>query len=140
MITRYAEAITTVIQQKATANFDGTLPTTEPVLSPEGIYRYPAAAKGGLFYWDGAKEPMVISAILASIAAGDISVSVVNLDDAGTPIVGEEFPIESATGVTALDLTSGNFELTLLQSQALKLVTTTAGIIAVYGSIERMYR
>ena len=137
-MTRDALAISTIIQQKATGAFTGALPTGDPVLSPEGIYRYTPQAAGGLFYWDGVKEPMVINSFLVTLTSGDVSLSLVNLDNAGTPIAGEEFLLADGTGVTTLNLPE--FGLVILQTQALKLVTSTAAIAEVCGSIERMSR
>jgi hypothetical protein len=135
---REASDISTIIQQKATGAFDGTLPLGAAVLSPAGIYRYPTEAAGGLFYWDGANEPMVINSVLVTLATGNVSLSLVNLDAAGTPIVGEEFLVADGTGVDTLNLPT--LGLVILQSQALKLVTSTAAIAEVCGSIERMAR
>ena len=138
-MTREAQSVSTIIQQEATAAFNGTLPTGDPVLSPEGIYRYPAEAAGGLFYWDAVREPMVIASFLVTLAAsGNVTLSLVNLDNTGTPIAGEEFLLADGTGVTTLNLPS--FGLTVLQSQALKLITSGAAIAEVCGIIERAYR
>ena len=137
-MSREASDISTAILQTATGNFDGTLPTGPAVLSQEGLYRYPDEAKGGLFYWDGVKEPMVIHSFLCTLVVGDAALSLINLTSAGVPIAGEEFEVASGTGVTMLNLPI--FGLVVLQNQALKLVTTTAAIAEVCGSIERMAR
>ncbi len=137
-MTRDALAISTVIQQKATVAFDGTLPVGAAVLSPEGIYRYPTENAGGRIYWDGVREPMVINSFLVTLVSGNVSLSLVNLDSAGAPIAGEEFLLADGTGVTTLNLPK--FGLVILQTQALKLVTSTAAIAEICGSIERMTR
>lgn len=137
-MTRDALSISTIIQQKATANFDGTLPAGDPILSAEGIYRYPAEANGGLIYWNGVKEPMIISSFLCTLALGNATLYLVNLDSDGTPIAGEVWELASVTGGITLNLP--DYDLTVLQTQALKLVTTTAAIAEACGSIERMHR
>jgi len=137
-MTREASDISTIIQQKASGAFTGAMPTGDPVLSPEGIYRYPTQAAGGLFYWDGAKEPMVINSFLVTLSVGNVTLSLVNLNSSGAPIAGEEFELAKGTGVTTLNLPT--FGLVILQRQALKLVTSTAAIAEVCGSIERMAR
>jgi hypothetical protein len=137
-MSRTASDISTAILQTATGDFDGALPTGVAVLSQEGLYRYPDQANGGLFYWDGVREPMVIHSFLCTLTVGNAALSLVNLDASGTPISGEEFEIAAVTGDTMLNLPL--FGLVLLQNQALKLVTSTAGIAEVCGSIERMAR
>jgi hypothetical protein len=132
-------SVATAIVQKATANFDGTLPTTELALRADGMYRFPDDTEGGFFRWDGAKEPLILHAFYATLTvSGNATLTLVNLDAAGAPIAGEEWEVAAITGATRLLLSA--FDLSILTSQAFKLVTTQPGIAIGYASIERMHR
>ncbi len=149
--------VSTAIQQQITANgnFDGTLPQAagvradSPLYAPgNSIYKYAAAAKGGLFFWN-VNEALVCSQIhISSSAAMDVTVSVVNLDpahindDLPSILTGESMTIETATGVTFIALDEARFKTILLPYQAIEIVTTAnaaAQIAQVVASLERSY-
>jgi hypothetical protein len=133
---RTSECYSTMIQQKATTAFDGTLPAGDAPLT-RGIYKYAEAAAGGLLRWES-NEPVVVNQIFVTLSvSGNITLSLVNLDDNDAPISGEEFKLEVITGVTYLRLTE--YEVVLLPKQALKLVTTQPGIVQIGGSHERTF-
>lgn len=150
--------VSTAIQQRITSggNFDGTLPQAagpvradSPLYTPgNSIYKYAAAAKGGLFFWN-VNEALVCSQIhISSSAAMDVTVSIVNLDpahindDSPSILSGESMIIESATGVTFIALDEARFKTVLLPYQAIEVVTTAnaaAQIAQVVASLERSY-
>ena len=122
----------TLIQQRITSGglFDGTMPAGDAVTDASNcLYKYTAAAVGGLFLWT-TREPIICTQFLIDIgASGNIVVSVVNLnpatiETAPAVIAGEAMTVASATAVTLLALSGTNFRVTLLPFQALRLVTT----------------
>lgn len=133
---RLTKASSTMIYQKATAAFDGTLPPTDAVLI-DSIYRYPSAAAGGLVYWES-NEPVVTNQLLVQLAAvGDISLYLVNFDRTYTPLLGEEFTLAVKTGVTFF--AEPDYEIVLLPWQGLKIVSTRPGQLLIAGSHERTF-
>lgn len=146
---REASLTSTAIQQRITSSnhFDGTFPVADSVVGAYGsIYRYPAAAAGGLIFWDS-EETLVCDQVHIDLgASGNILLYLVNLDpnsvDAGTPTVlsGESFLIESDTAVQFATLDAANFRVTLLPYQALKLVTTASGAAQIVQAVARQER
>lgn len=137
MTKREVFCYSTAIWQKATTAFDGSLPAGDAPLVDRSIYRYAAAAAGGLICWNHS-EPIVIPVILVTLdASGTIDLYQVNLDDAGAPVSGEALHLESFTGVTRMRLTE--YEIILLPKQGLKLVTNQPGIALAYASLERTF-
>lgn len=146
----------TAIQQKISAagNFDGTLPQTgsvradSPLEQGNSIYRYPAAAKGGLFFWSN-REPLICTQIHCDFgAASDVTIKLCNLDptkindDLPVTLAGEDITIEQATGVTFLALDETKFKVIVLPYQAIKIVSTAnaaAQIAQVVASLERTF-
>jgi len=145
------------IQQRITSggNFDGTLPQAagpvradSPISQGNSVYKYAAAAKGGLFFWD-CNEALVCTQIHVSLgAAADVSIYIVNLDtstingDSPTSLSGEDILIEQATGVTFLALDEARFKTVLLPYQGIKIVTTAnanAQIAQVVACLERSF-
>lgn len=153
---REAASWSTAVQQKITSggNFDGTLPQTagvradSPLLQGNAIYKYPAAAKGGLFYWSN-REPLVCTQIRIDLgAASDVTIKLCNLnvstinDDLPSTTAGEDITIGQATGVTFLALDETKFKVVILPFQAIKIISTAnanAQIAQVIASIERMF-
>lgn len=154
---REAACWSTAIQQRISAagNFDGTLPQAagpvradSPLSQGNALYKYAAAAKGGLFFWTNI-EPLVCTQIHVDLgAAGDVSVRICNLnpatinDDAPTTLAGEDILIEQATGVTFLALDEARFKTILLPYQAIKIVTSAnaaAQIAQIVASLERTF-
>ncbi len=155
---RTPSSVATAIQQSISAagHFDGTLPQAagpvradSPLYQPgNAIYKYAAAAAGGLFFWNTV-EPLVCSQIhISSAAAMDITVSLVNLDpahindDSPTILSGESLIIEQATGVTFMALDEARLKTLMLPYQGIQIVTTAnaqAQIAQVVASLERTY-
>jgi len=133
---RTSESYTTMIWQKATTNFDGTEPAGDAPLT-DSIYRYTAAAKGGLLYWQS-NESVVTNQILVMLtSSGNLDLYLVNLDHSYAPISGEAFQLDSKTGITYY--AQPDYEIVLLPWQGLKLVTTTPGQVLVAASHERTF-
>lgn len=136
-IKRDAASYSTIIQQKASTAFNGTLPTTT-CAETQYIYKYPVDAGGGLVYWN-ATEPVVVNQLLVTLdVSGDVSIYLVNLDTTGAVIAGEDFTLDKKTGVTYYANT--DLEVVLLPYQALKVVTTQAGRLQACGSYERTFQ
>ncbi len=154
---RLASTSATAIQQQITAagHFDGTLPqdsghrADSPIYQPgNSIFKYPAEAAGGLFFWNNV-EPLVLSQIhISSSASMDISISIVNLDpahindDLPSVLTGETMLIEQMTGVTFMALDEAKLKTILLPYQGIAIVTTAnaaAQIAQVVASLERTY-
>jgi hypothetical protein len=154
---RSAENNSTAIQQRITSggNFDGTLPQAtgpvradSPLTQGNTLYKYPAAAKGGLFFWN-ARESVISTQLHVSLgAAGNVSVFIGNLDpahvedDSPTTLAGEDILIAQGTGVSLLALDETSFKMVLLPGQAIKLITTAtaaAQIAQVMASLERTF-
>lgn len=153
---RQAFSWSTAIQQRISAagNFDGTLPQAASVradspLNPgNALYKYPVAAKGGLFFWNN-NEPLVCTQIHVDLgASSDVTIKICNLDptkvndDLPASVVGEDITIEQSTGVTFLALDEARFKVILLPYQAIKIVSTanaTAQIAQVIASLERTF-
>lgn len=153
---RQAYSWSTAIQQKITSggNFDGTLPQVggvradSPLSTGNAMYKYPAASKGGLFFWNHS-EPLVCTQIHVDLGgASDVTVKIVNLDptkindDLPASIVGEDITIEASTGVTFLALDEARFKVILLPFQGIKIVSTAnanAQIAQVIASLERTF-
>ncbi len=153
---RQAFSWSTAIQQRISAagNFDGTLPQASavradsPLVQGNAVYKYPIAAKGGLFFWN-ANEPLVCTQIHVDLgASSDVSIKICNLDptkvndDLPASIVGEDITIEQSTGVTFLALDEARFKVILLPYQAIKIVSTAnaaAQIAQVVVSLERTF-
>lgn len=145
---RFPAIHATGIQQRITAGgaFNGTLPpgdtTDAGVATSNGMYKYTAAATGGLFFWSGNEAVRVVQ-FHADFGAGaeTASLFLVNLDEAGAPISGESMLIVSVSGQQTLSLGESHiYQLTLLKNQALKLVssnTNAAQIAQAVGVIER---
>lgn len=156
VISREAASWSTAIQQKITSggNFDGTLPQAasvradSPLSQGNAIYKYPAAAKGGLFFWSN-REPLVCTQIHIDLgAASDVTIKLCNLsvgtinDDLPVTVAGEDITIEQATGVTFLALDETKFKIIVLPFQAIKIVSTAnanAQIAQVVASLERTF-
>ena len=112
------------------------------------MYRYPVAAKGGLFFWN-ANEPLVCTQIHVDLgASSDVTVKLVNLDptkindDLPASLAGEDITIEQSTGVTFLALDEARFKVILLPYQAIKIVSTANAavqIAQVVASLERTF-
>jgi 3-hydroxymyristoyl/3-hydroxydecanoyl-(acyl carrier protein) dehydratase len=155
---RIAQSASTAIQQRvaATKNFTGALPQAagvradSPVGPGNSLYKYAelAANGGGLFFWNN-NEPLICSQIHVDLgAAGDITVSLVNLDptkvddDLPGALAGESIIIEQSTGVRFIALDEARFKTVLLPFQAIQIVTTASGaaqIAQVVASLERTY-
>jgi 3-hydroxymyristoyl/3-hydroxydecanoyl-(acyl carrier protein) dehydratase len=155
---RIAQSISTAIQQRCAAaqHFDGTLPQAgavradSPVSQGNSMYKYAslAATGGGLFFWNNV-ESLVCSQIHVDLgAAGDITVSIVNLDptkvndDLPAVLAGESIVIEQSTGVRFIALDEARFKTILLPYQAIQIVTTASGaaqIAQVVASLEKTY-
>jgi hypothetical protein len=153
---RQAFSWSTVIQQRISAagNFDGTLPQAagvradSPLSQANAVYKYPAAAKGGLFFWN-ANEPLMCTQIHVDFgAASDVVVKLCNLvpstvnDDLPTTVAGEDITIEQATGVTFLALDETKLKVVVFPYQAIKIVSTAnaaAQIARVVASLERTF-
>lgn len=156
VVPRQAASWSTAIQQRVSAagNFDGTLPQAagvradSPLGAGNALYRYPVAAKGGLFFWN-ANEPLVCTQIYMDLgASSDVTVKIVNLDpskindDLPTSLAGEDITIVKGTGVTFLTLDEAHLKITLLPYQAIKIVSTAnaaAQIAQVLASLERTF-
>jgi hypothetical protein len=154
---RIAQSISTAIQQRIASgqHFDGTLPQTggsvradSPLSQGNSAYKYPVGNVGGLFFWNNV-ESLVCSQIHIDLgAAGDITVSIVNLDpahindDLPSILPGESMVIEQATGVRFIALDEARFKTILLPYQAIQIVTTNSGaaqIAQVVASLEKTY-
>jgi hypothetical protein len=155
---RTAQSISTAIQQQVATGkkFTGVLPQAgavradSPVQPGNSCYKYAslAADGGGLFFWNNV-ESLVCSQIHVDLgAAGDITVSLVNLDptkindDQPAILAGESIIIEQSTGVRFIALDEARFKTILLPYQAIQIVTTaTAGaqIAQVVASLEKTY-
>lgn len=154
---RVPSSVATAIQQSITAsgNFNGSLPqltsvrADSPVYQPgNAIYKYAAAAAGGLFFWNTV-EPLVCSQIhISSSAAMDVTISIVNLDpahindDLPSILSGESLIIDQATGVTFMALDESKLKTILLPWQAIQIVTSANAatqIAQVVASLERTY-
>jgi hypothetical protein len=151
---RLAASYSTAIQQQIVsgASFDGTIPLQGGAVADSplvaAIYKYPAAANGGLFFWN-TNEPIICDQFHVSLGgSGDITIYLVNLDprspDRNNPqiLLGERIVVESQLGVTFMRLDESRFKLVLLPGQALQLVTTPSGaeqIAQAVASLERMY-
>jgi 3-hydroxymyristoyl/3-hydroxydecanoyl-(acyl carrier protein) dehydratase len=155
---RIAASISTAIQQRISSGnfFDGTLPQAagpvradSPLYVPgNSIYKYAAAAAGGLFFWNN-PESLVCSQIHVDLgASGNITVSIVNLDpahindDSPAILAGEAMIIEQATAVRFIALDEARFKTILLPFQAIQIVTTASGaaqIAQVVASLEKTY-
>ena len=155
---RIAQSISTAIQQQVASGkkFTGALPqltgvrANSPVQPGNSCFKYAtlAADGGGLFFWNNI-ESLVCSQIHVDLgAAGDITVSLVNLnpatinDDLPAVLAGEAIIIEQAIGVNFIALDEARFKTILLPYQAIQIVTTaTAGaqIAQVIASLEKTY-
>lgn len=153
---RQAASWSTAIQQRisASGNFDGTLPQAgsvradSPLSQANSIYKYVAAAKGGLFFWSNT-EPLVCTQIHVDLGvAGDVTVKLCNLDpahvndDLPVTLAGEDITIEASTNVTFLALDEARFKTILLPYQAIKVITSANGnaqIAQVIASLERTF-
>jgi hypothetical protein len=155
---RVAQSISTAIQQQVAAGqtFTGALPqlgavrADSPLQPGNSCYKYAslAASGGGLFFWNNV-ESLVCSQIHVDLgAAGDITVSLVNLnpatinDDLPAILAGEAIIIEQATGVRFIALDEARFKTILLPYQAIRIVTTASGaaqIAQVVASLEKTY-
>jgi hypothetical protein len=139
---RVAATALTGIATAASHNFDGTVPTTSASLVNYTTYRFPSDVGGGLFYWDN-REPMICDQLYVNMngVAGNVTLSLVNLDSTLTPISGEEVILETASLVTWLAFNESNFKVTVLPYQALKLVTTGTGaqLARAVASYERTF-
>lgn len=153
---REAASWSTAIQQTIMSggNFDGTLPQAtgvradSPLSQGNAIYKYPAAAKGGLFFWSN-REPLVCTQIHIDLgAASDVTIKLCNLDptkindDLPATLAGEDVTIEQATGVTFLALDETKFKVIVLPYQAIKIVSTANAavqIAQVIASLERTF-
>ena len=132
---RFAMAHSTGIQQRITSggHFDGTLPTGNTsdagTADQNGLYKYTAQAAGGLFVWNNYEPILVVQLHVDLGGSGDVTVSVVNQDDAGLAVTDEEIIIYQAQSVRYITLDETHFRVTLLRGQALKLVTTSPGAV-----------
>lgn len=154
---RIASSVATAIQQRISAagHFDGTLPqlagvrADSPIFQPgNSIYKYAAAAAGGLFFWNNV-EPLVLSQIHLDLgAASDVTIKIVNLDpahindDLPSVLAGESMTIEQATGVTFMALDEARLKTILLPWQGIQITSTAnaaAQIAQVVASLERTY-
>ena len=133
---RFPQAHSTGIQQRVTAGnkFDGTLPPgdTTDAGDPDanGLCKYDPAGAGGLFVWN-CNEPIIVTQLHCDLGgSADATVSIVNLDDTGTPITGEEIIIYMGTSIRYLALDETHFRAVLLKNQALKLTTSSPGQFA----------
>lgn len=128
-VTREASSYTTAIQQRITSgnHFDGSLPGGALTQTNHGsLYKYAAGTAGGLFFWE-THEPLVCVRFHVDLGANaNISLSLVNLDDANAVIAGESILLQSLTAVRYLALDESTFKLVLLPNQALQLVTTNS--------------
>lgn len=127
------------VQQHATTNFDGNAPTegTPPTFA-NGTYKYEDQTKGGLFVFNTG-EPVIVNRLAITIASGNITVNLVNLDTSGSPISGESWLIASATSVTSMWKDESSLKITVLQNQAIQVITTTAGYATLVYSLERTF-
>jgi hypothetical protein len=152
---REAASWPTAIQQQITAagNFDGTLPqaagpvrANSPLGQGNSLYKYAAAAKGGLFFWVNT-EPLICTQIHIALGANaNVSVSICNLnpasinDDSPTTLAGEDILIAQGTAVAFLTLNEAQLKATLLPYQAIKIVTTANAAVQIaraYACLER---
>lgn len=151
---REAASWSTAIQQRITAagNFDGTLPQAagvradSPLVQGNAIFKYAAAAKGGLFFWSN-KEPLVCTQIYCDFgAASDVTIKLCNLDptkindDLPTTLTGEDITIAQATAVSFLALDETKLKVIILPYQAIKITSTVnaaAQVAQVIASLER---
>lgn len=125
-----------MIQQRITSGnfFNGAMPAGNAVLdASNALYKYAAAATGGLFLWT-AREALVISQFLIDLgASGNVTVKVVNItpstvdDVTPTILAGEELTYQAETAVSRLMLNETNFRITLQAFQAVQLITTASG-------------
>jgi hypothetical protein len=155
---RLAQSISTAIQQRvaATKKFTGALPqlgavrADSPIARGNCLYKYAqlAADGGGLFFWNNA-ESLILSQIHLDLgAAGDTTISIVNLDpatlndDLPAVIAGESMPISITTAQRLVVLNEAQLKTVLLPYQGIQIVTTNSGaaqIAQVTVSIERTF-
>lgn len=150
-VARTPASYSTAIQQRITSgnHFDGTLPSgNSPLDASNALYKYSAAAAGGMFFWN-VLEPIVVSQLHVDLGgSGNVTVSIANLDPttinnaSPTVLSGESMTIETATAVTFIALDEARFKTILLPYQAILLVTTASGaaqIAQCVASLERTY-
>lgn len=141
-------SISSSIQQQVPSgsSFNGTYPTGTPILA-NATYKFPIEPSNGsgLFYWDTG-EPVLVTefSVYLGGGGGDVSLYLINMDDTGMEIAGEDILINSQTGITYLHLDGASFRMTLLTNQAFKLVTSSVSynqIARAVGHLERsMYK